>query len=55
MLAACGGGGGITPFRGTDNGRGTPVVEDGVHFTPPGAQLVARWLLPRLSAVATAR
>ena len=43
---------GITPFRGASNGLGTPVVEDGVHFTPAGAELVARWLLPRLSAIA---
>ena len=43
---------GITPFRGTDNGPGTPIVQDGVHFTPAGAQLVARWLLPRLAAIA---
>jgi SGNH domain (fused to AT3 domains) len=43
---------GVTPFRGTNSGPGTPVVEDGVHFTPAGADLVARWLLPRLAAIA---
>jgi hypothetical protein len=45
---------GITPFRGTNNGPGTPIVQDGVHFTPAGAQLVAKWLLPRLAAIAAA-
>jgi lysophospholipase L1-like esterase len=30
-----------------------PLRGDGVHFTDPGADLVARWLLPRLADVAT--